>query len=184
MDMEVQVTLDPYDPSGNVKQAKTGILFSVEKFTIDGVTNEMVKNIDAFFDSLKWEENDPIVESVPVAQFLNMIDMSERWIYKGSQTVPPCDTFVIWSIPRRIYPIKQRHVDLFKKQLERGGLQKTGNIREIQQLNGHQPYIISTLQNILDVNIIDRVTVHTDTVHNDIIVDYINFNGETATAQP
>ena len=51
MDLEVQVTFDPYDEAGNVKQAKTGILFSVKEYTIDGVTNEMVKRIDSFFDS-------------------------------------------------------------------------------------------------------------------------------------
>ena len=84
LDMEVQVTHDPYDPSGNVKQAKTGILFSVERFSIEGVTNEMVKTIDEFFDSLQWDKNDPIVDYVPVGKFMRMIDMSERWVYKGS----------------------------------------------------------------------------------------------------
>ena len=110
--------------------------------------------------------------------------MSERWVYKGSQTVPPCDTFVMWNIPRRVYPIKQKHVDLFKKQLERGGLQNTGNVREIQLLNGHQPYIVSTLRNILDVNIMNRVRVQTDTENGDIQVDYVNFNGEIASTEP
>ena len=84
MDLEVQVTFDPYYEAGNVKQAKTGILFSVKEYTIDGVTNEMVKRIDSFFDSLQWDKNDPVVDSVPVASFLEVIDMSERWVYKGS----------------------------------------------------------------------------------------------------
>ena len=66
MDLEMQVTFDPYDQAGNVKQAKTGILFSVSKYTIEGVTNEMVNTIDNFFDSLEWDKHDPIVQHVPV----------------------------------------------------------------------------------------------------------------------
>ena len=108
--------------------------------------------------------------------------MSERWIYKGSQTIPPCDTFILWNIPRRIYPIQQRHVDLFKKQLERGDLLKTGNSREVQLLNGHEPYIVSSLRNVLDVNIFDKVTV--TTASKAINIKYSNFKGETANAEP
>ena len=109
------MTHNPEDQSGNVKQAKTGILFSVERFSIEGINNQMIQTIDSFFDSLHWELNDPVVDEVPVGQLMRMIDMSERWVYKGSQTIPPCDTYILWNIPRRIYPIKQKHLDLFKK---------------------------------------------------------------------
>ena len=73
-------------------------------------------------------------------------------------------------------------MDLFKQQLVRGDLLKTGNVREIQPLNGHEPFIVSTHRNILDVNIIDKMTIVSE--HGDIKIDYVNFNGELADAQP
>jgi len=50
-----------------------------------------VDTIDTFFDDLKFEEDSPIVEKVSLGKFMHMIDWGERWIYKGSMTVPPCD---------------------------------------------------------------------------------------------
>jgi hypothetical protein len=74
----------------------------------------MIRTIDSFFDSLQWDKINPVVDHIPIGKLMSMIDMNERWIYKGSETVPPCDTFALWQIPRRIYPIKQRHLDLYR----------------------------------------------------------------------
>jgi hypothetical protein len=61
---------------------------------------------------------------------MHIINMKDRWTYKGSVTTPPCKTAVYWNVMRTIYPIKQKHLDLFKKQLARNpGLEKTGNWR-------------------------------------------------------
>jgi hypothetical protein len=37
-----------------MKYAALGILFSPTDYTKEGVTDEMVKTIDTFFDSLQW----------------------------------------------------------------------------------------------------------------------------------
>jgi carbonic anhydrase len=35
-----------------------------------------------------------------------MVDMDDRWVYRGSVTTPPCTTQVYWNVLRTIYPIK------------------------------------------------------------------------------
>ena len=70
---------------------------------------------------------------IPFGKLMQLIDMENRWIYKGSRTVPPCEVFVYWNVARRIYPIKARHLALYYKQLARAGngLEVTGNFRGI-----------------------------------------------------
>jgi carbonic anhydrase len=65
---------------------------------------------------------------------MTMVDMDNRWVYKGSVTTPPCDRMVYWNVVRKVYPIKQKHLEAFKEQLRRKGendLYKTGNWRLI-----------------------------------------------------
>lgn len=122
-----------------------GIIFSVNNYTKE-VEPWEEKIIDNFFDSLKWEDlsGKPVVAHVPYGELMMMVDMDNRWVYKGSVTTPPCRTNVFWNIVQTIYPIKQKHLNLFKGQLKRGGLLKTGNWRVIQNLTeGHAPMIIS-----------------------------------------
>jgi hypothetical protein len=72
------------------------------------------------------------VAEVPYGDLMNMVDTTRRWVYKGSVTTPPCDTYVYWNVLRSIYPVKQKHLDLFKQQLARTeGLEGTGNWRVI-----------------------------------------------------
>ena len=64
-----------------------------------------------------------------------MVDKNNRWVYQGSVTTPPCAQKVYWNVLRTVYPIKQKHVDLFKAQLtrgEEGRLVDFGNWRVIQ----------------------------------------------------
>lgn len=80
-----------------------------------------------------------------------MVNMRTRWSYKGSVTTPPCATTVYWNVVKTIYPIKQKHLDQFKKQMLRGtaangGSDKFGadvsNWREIQPLGNRIVYHI------------------------------------------
>lgn len=74
-----------------------------------------------------------------------MVDMNNRWIYKGSVTTPPCKQNVYWNVLRTVYPIKQKHLDQFKNQLKRDNLDVIGNYRLIQDLTPHHnPRIITT----------------------------------------
>ena len=69
---------------------------------------------------------------VPYGDLMNMVDMNNRWVYKGSVTTPPCDNFVYWNVLKTIYPLKEKYLEQFQEQLTRGDLEETGNWRETQ----------------------------------------------------
>jgi carbonic anhydrase len=71
---------------------------------------------------------------------MQMVDSNNRWMYKGSVTTPPCAGFVFWNVLSTIYPISEQHLQLFKKQLDRGEegrLDEYGNWRTIQSEDEH-----------------------------------------------
>ena len=70
--------------------------------------------------------------------------MDDRYTYRGSVTTPPCMESVYWNVMKTVYPIKQRHLDQFKAQLNRKkGLLKTGNWRIIlPETASHAPVIV------------------------------------------
>ena len=71
---------------------------------------------------------------------MNMVDTDNRYVYKGSLTVPPCTQSLYWNVLSTVYPISQRHVDQFKQQLARadqGNLDSTGNWRATQNIDRH-----------------------------------------------
>jgi len=143
----VHLPVDAKEESGFMAAAM-GIMFSVDKPT-PGVSASDIATIDTFFESLQWDKTTddvkaPLVEKVPYGKLMMMFDMRNRWTYKGSVTTPPCAQNVYWNVLKTIYPIKQKHVDMFKKQLKRvDGLDKTGNWREILPLTkDHNPVIL------------------------------------------
>jgi hypothetical protein len=143
----------------------------------------MVNTIDEFFESLKWEEfrSNPVVSYIPFGKLMKFVDMDNRWVYKGSLTTPPCDSNVYWNVVRRIFPIKLKHVDLFLNQLERGILQFSGNYRQTQAIQNHDPHIISTdTDQHLKEQKIDslKVSNHAD---GSVIVVYNASEGNTTT---
>lgn len=104
----------------NIGFAAMGIVFSVNDYD-KSVTEEQVKIIDTFFDSLKLENNDPVLDMVNYGDLMMMVNMNERWVYKGSVTTPPCAQSVYWNVLRTVYPIKETHLKRFQTQLARGG---------------------------------------------------------------
>ena len=128
---------------GDVKYAAVGIMFDMQDFnTPDDFSEEEIDTIDTFFESLRWQEqeNNPKVEEVQFGTLMMMLNTWDRWIYKGSVTTPPCDKFVYWNVLRTIYPIKQKHIDLFEQQMARTKSQdliKTGNFRAVQKIDDH-----------------------------------------------
>ena len=92
--------------------------------------------IDKFFDSLQLDkQNDPISANIPFGQLMATVNTNQRWIYKGSLTIPPCTKTVMFNVLSTVYPIKERHLKLFRQQLARNGLEKTGNWRLVQPIN-------------------------------------------------
>ena len=130
--------------SNGFQYAAMGIMWSVNDATIE-LDEKQQKIVDAFFDSLKWDETsvDPKVAEVPYGDLMMMVNTRDRWVYKGSVTTPPCAQYVYWNVLRTIYPVKQSVIDQFKKQQARTpGLEGWGNWREIQELNDQNPKII------------------------------------------
>jgi carbonic anhydrase len=110
-----------------------GVIFDTKAYTAK-LSKEQRAKVDAFFDSLNLEAtNDPLVPLVPFADFMSVIDPSERWAYKGSLTTPPCTTFVYFNVLSKVYPISEKHLELFRRQIARGShnMDKTGNWRVI-----------------------------------------------------
>lgn len=103
---------------GNVKYAAMGIMFSVDDYNVE-LEEDEIEVIDRFFDELHWTEQNlnPKVAEVPYGQLMMMVNMWDRWVYKGSVTTPPCDEYVYWNVLRTVYPMKQKNLDLFKQQM-------------------------------------------------------------------
>ena len=82
-----------------------GILFSVKNFTVK-LTHAEQLVIDTFFDALDLtKEDNPKVNLITFGNLMEMVDMKNRWVYKGSRTTPPCGKNVYWSVLQTVYPI-------------------------------------------------------------------------------
>lgn len=44
--------------------------------------------------------------------------MTNRWVYRGSLTTPPCTETIYWNVLQKVYPIKPRHLEAFKRLIE------------------------------------------------------------------
>ena len=140
-DLEMHTVHFPKNPKGGIIAAAMGIFFSTNRYTAK-VSEADEAIIDGFFDSLQWDKTgDQRSPKVTYGNLMMMVNMRTRWSYKGSVTTPPCATTVYWNVCKTIYPIKQKHLDQFKKQMQRGtasGSDKFGadvsNWREIQPI--------------------------------------------------
>ena len=131
--------------NNGITHAAMGLIFSVNDHNAN-LSDAQVKIIDTFFETLQWSKtNDPQVDMVTYGDLMMMADMENRWIYKGSVTTPPCHRYVYWNVVKTIYPVKQKHLDLFKKQLARGDggkLVTQGNWREVQPVDLHDVGVV------------------------------------------
>ena len=77
--------------------------------------------------------------------------MSNRYVYLGSMTTPPCAQGVYWNVLHKVYPIGKEYIELFQKQLvrgESGKLRSFGNWRMTQLLTTQAPAMVVTKDNI------------------------------------
>lgn len=128
-----------------IPDGAVAILFDVKRYTAK-LTDDQYEIIDNFFDSVGWDVmGDTEVDAVPFGDLMMMVDMSSRWVYKGSHGMPPCNRYIYYNVLNTIYPIKQKHLDLFYNQLKRGknNLHETGNWREVNDLDLHNPSFIT-----------------------------------------
>ena len=63
------------------------------------------------------------------------MDWNNRWIYKGSKTVPPCEQYVYWNIFSTVFPISEERLANYKSKIEKLniGTGSQGNYREISK---------------------------------------------------
>ena len=140
-DLEMHTVHLPTIKKNEFFGAVVGIIFDVEDYNADLWWAER-RIIDTFFESLQWDntaDDSVTVDLVAYGDLMEMINHNQRWVYKGSLTTPPCTTNVYWNVLSTVYPIQQKHLDLFKAQLNRGedgALDERGNYRIIQPING------------------------------------------------
>lgn len=73
-------------------------------------------------------------KEMPIGDFLNMVDIGNRWTYEGSLTTPPCTNSIMWNVVKKVYPISKAQLELFQKELKRNTNQKlveTGTYRNV-----------------------------------------------------
>jgi carbonic anhydrase len=119
-DLEMMSVLSPlkngtyqYSHTSAVEGA-ISILFSVDSYTVDFSPRQQ-SIIDNFFDQLKWEDtSSPTVEKISYSDLMELVDFSNRFVYQGSLTTPPCRTLIYRNVLSTVYPISQKHLDQFK----------------------------------------------------------------------
>jgi len=60
----------------------------------------------------------PVVDNIGYGKLMDLVDHEARWIYKGSETFPPCEQYVYWNIISRVLPIKIEEFAKFTKLME------------------------------------------------------------------
>tara|TARA_B110000503_G_C7029198_1_gene363233 strand:- start:348 stop:908 length:561 start_codon:yes stop_codon:yes gene_type:complete len=141
-DLEMHTVHYPKEAENGFVAAAMGIMFSVSDHNAN-LSTDQESVIDAFFAGLKWDDEtgSAVSDEITYGDLMEMVDNNNRWMYKGSVTTPPCDTYVNWNVLSTIYPVSQANLDLFvEKQLGQdpaGTLAGFGNFREIQTVDDH-----------------------------------------------
>jgi hypothetical protein len=101
--------------------AVVGIIFDQKEYD-KNVPDKTVEAIDKYFDSLMMHQviaGDTYygVDEVALGELMAFIDTSNRWVYSGSLTTPPCYENLYWNVVKTVYPIKPYHFAYYKKML-------------------------------------------------------------------
>lgn len=89
---------------GDYYMTTLGLLFDVEDY--DEISDEDAAVFEEFFLSLSLEIDDPVVDTVAIGTMMSTVNMEDRWMYKGSRTVPPCNQYILWAVLEQVYPVK------------------------------------------------------------------------------
>ena len=144
----VHVNKDKHSKAGANKPFATamGFIFDTTKgATVDADTEAA---IDGFFDSLKLDSGKKQdLGEIKLANMMKYADLQNRWAYKGSLTTPPCTKTVYFNVLRKVWPLKQKHLDQFKALMKNHANGQffgsaDGNHRVVQPVNTQDPVII------------------------------------------
>lgn len=87
----MQIVHYPDEKDGPIKGASVSVLFDSEAF--GEIDEEEEETVGAFFESLHLEElprRSPFSYEVFFSSVTQMVGGNNRWVYKGSLTMPPC----------------------------------------------------------------------------------------------
>lgn len=122
--MQLYHNLAVENETASIKYAATSVLFSVENYHKDNVTELQQEVLDTFFTSIAWDKmsgssskKDYSVDLINFGSLMSAVDSTKRWVYKGSKTTPPCDSGVYWNVLSTVYPISQDALDNFHKKI-------------------------------------------------------------------
>lgn len=85
------------------------------------MTSWQTDQIDRFFDSLKFNEYSDFsaLEELNFGDLMNgVVDLNNRYVYKGSQVTPKCEEDVFWNIAQAVYPISSKHIAYLRQTYE------------------------------------------------------------------
>jgi carbonic anhydrase len=110
----------PDDASGNIKGASVSVLFDTKAW--HNYTEEEEETIDAFFESLvledleRFDENNNPRDAFSFEVFFStvtqLVQDYNRWVYKGSLTMPPCTSPWFVQVFHRVLPIKEEYLEM------------------------------------------------------------------------
>jgi carbonic anhydrase len=80
------------------------VFFSVSNYS-PNITDAERSILNTFFQQLRFETENPQVPRVSLGELMKLVDWENRWIYKGSHTIPPCEQYVYWNVIQKVYPI-------------------------------------------------------------------------------
>ena len=73
---------------------------------------------NAFIDSLELDEEDPVVEEIPLHHLLRIVKTDEFYHYEGSLTSPPCTEGVQWIVFHEPLYISEEQVAIINNHFE------------------------------------------------------------------
>lgn len=94
--------------------AAIGIFFDPVNYD-KNLPKETVDAVYAFWKSIDLNN---LESDIKLNSLMDVIDLENRWIYKGSRTMPPCGRYVYWSVINRVYPIQPEIMTKLKAQFE------------------------------------------------------------------
>jgi len=84
----------PKTKKGDIIGSALGVIFDTKNYD-KKVSNATILAIDNFFESLKFNlKTNPTVAEIPYNKLKEVLNLKDRWVYKGSLTTPPCSRYI------------------------------------------------------------------------------------------
>ena len=64
--------------------------------------------------------NSAAKKDIAFKNLMNLVDMEERWMYRGSDTAPPCEGGYLWMVLATVYPLSAETLRQFRSAMISG----------------------------------------------------------------